>query len=417
MSNIEEKKSNSQYATSSVPQSERQSIWQIGAVCMGYVLIITSMQVGSVMGKAGDLRTILEAIGVGSLFMFALGAFMAVIACKTGVTFGLLTQYAYGKTSSKIIATLIAFTLVCWFSIDIYLVGQATNALFPSIPILPVVIVAGIAMTFTALYGMRYMAKLGGLSVPLVLIFGSISMFMAVNNFGGLDSMFAVQPKISMSFSALVALVIGSWVGCSITLLPDIMRFAKNRKQALIVTFLAIMIGNPLMILVGAVGTIATGEGQLNYILVAQGLIAPGFILMWVNNWSVAQGCAYSGALTMGSVTKLSHKTCTVCFGILGIIMAAMGFYDHFGSFVNFLASTVPAVGGVLVADYLVTYRHGYNADPETLQPHDVTGILAFAIGVATAYSPLGGIVAVNSLVAALIARAVLSSIFKKAVS
>lgn len=417
MSNIEKQDSNSQYATSSVPQSERQSIWQIGAVCMGYVLIITSMQVGSVMGKAGDLRTILEAIGVGSVFMFALGAFMAVIACKTGVTFGLLTQYAYGKTSSKIIATLIAFTLVCWFSIDIYLVGQATNALFPSIPILPVVIVAGIAMTFTALYGMRYMAKLGGLSVPLVLVFGSISMFMAVKNFGGLDNLFAVQPESSMSFFALVALVIGSWVGCSITLLPDIMRFAKNSKQALIVTFLAIMIGNPLMILVGAVGTIATGEGQLNYILVAQGLIAPGFILMWVNNWSVAQGCAYSGALTMGSVTKLSHKTCTICFGILGIVMAALGFYDHFGSFVNFLASTVPAVGGVLVADYLVTYRRGYNADPETLQQHDVTGILAFAIGVAAAYSPLGGIVAVNSLVAALIARAVLSSIFKKTVS
>ena len=412
----EEKKHNSQYSTSSVPQSERQSIWQISAVCLGYVLIITSMQVGSVMGKAGDLRTILQAILVGSLFVFALGAFMAVIASKKGVTFGLLTQYAYGRTSSKIIATLIALTLVCWFSIDIYLVGQATNALFPSIPILPVVIVAGIAMTFTALYGMSYMAKLGGLSVPLVLIFGSISMFMAIKSFGGVSNLFDVQPKDPMSFFGLVALTIGSWVGCAITLLPDVMRFAKNSNQALIVTFIAIMIGNPLMILVGAVGTIATGEGQLNYILVAQGLIAPGFILMWVNNWSVAQGCAYSGALTMGSVTKLSHTTCTICFGILGVAMASMGFYDHFGSFINFLASTVPAVGGVFVADYLVTYRNGYGDDPESLPQHDIPGLVAFGIGVATAYLPIGGIVAVNSLLAALVARAIFSTIFKRTV-
>lgn len=410
----EEKKSTSQYSTSSVPLSERKSIWQIGAVCMGYVLIITSMQVGAVMGKVGDLQTILQAILVGSLLVFALGAFMAVIASTKGVTFGLMTQYAYGRTSSKVIASLIALTLVCWFSIDIYLVGQATNALFPDIPIIPVVILAGVAMTFTALYGMSHMAKLGGLSVPLVLIFGPISMYLAIKNFGGFSNLFAVQPKDPMSFFGLVSLTIGSWVGCAITLLPDVMRFAKNSRQALGVTFVAIMIGNPLMILVGAIGTIATGEGQLNYILAAQGLIAPGFLLVWVNNWSAAQGCAYSGALTMGSVTRLSHKTCTICFGFLGVLMASLGFYDHFGTFINFLASTVPAVGGVLVADYLVTYRKGYVNDLELLPQHDVTGLLAFIIGVVAAYLPLGGIVAVNSLLAALVARAIFSSVSQK---
>lgn len=408
---------NNQYSTSSVPLDARQSVWQIGGVCMGYVLIITSMQVGSLMGASGDFSTILWAILVGSLFILVLGGIMALIACRSGVTFGLLTQYAYGKTASKVIASLIALTLVCWFSVDIYLVGQATNALFPQIPLVPVVVAAGVAMTFTALYGMGYMFKLGSLSVPLVLIFGSISMYLAVRDFGGFGRLFEARPQTTLPFFALVSLTIGSWVGCSITLLPDIMRFAKNNRQALIVTFVAIMIGNPLMILVGAIGTIATGEGQLMYILVAQGLLAPAFIIMVVNNWSVAQGCAYSGALTMGSVTKFSHSACTICFGLAGIVMAVMGFYNHFSAFINFLASTVPAVGGVFVADYLVTYRRGYS-DPETTLPNnDWWGILALVIGVAVAYLPIGGIQAVNSLIAALIARALFSHIIQRAVT
>ncbi|NLW22516.1 MAG: cytosine permease [Tissierellia bacterium] len=333
-----------EYTQQAVPKEERQSFFQVSSVILGYEFIVTSIQVGSTMGQMADLKTILLAILAGSAFLMVLGGFIAFIASRNGITFGQLSEFSFGEKGSKFISTLIALSLVGWFSVDIYLVGQATNALFPSVPIIPVVIIAGVLMTFTAIFGMKLMSKLGSVSVPLILIFGVYSMIRAISDFGGFDNLFAANVGQTVSFVSLVSLAIGSWVASAVTLLPDIIRYAKNEKQALIIAAIAILFGNALMMIIGAIGTITTGQGELSYVLAAQGLIAPAWLIMVVNNWSAAQGCAYSGALTMGSVTGKPHKPLTIAIGAIGILMAAFGFYDSFGSFIIFLSSTVPVL-------------------------------------------------------------------------
>ena len=400
-----------EYTQQAVPKEERQSFFQVSSVILGYVFIVTSIQVGSTMGQMADLKTILLAILAGSAFLMVLGGFIAFIASRNGITFGQLSEFSFGEKGSKFISTLIALSLVGWFSVDIYLVGQATNALFPSVPIIPVVIIAGVLMTFTAIFGMKLMSKLGSVSVPLILIFGVYSMIRAISDFGGFDNLFAANVGQTVSFVSLVSLAIGSWVASAVTLLPDIIRYAKNEKQALIIAAIAILFGNALMMIIGAIGTITTGQGELSYVLAAQGLIAPAWLIMVVNNWSAAQGCAYSGALTMGSVTGKPHKPLTIAIGAIGILMAAFGFYDSFGSFIIFLSSTVPVLWGIFIADFLTKYKKGYNR--KDIVQIDWSGIIALVIGVALSRIPFG-ISAVNALVGSIIARVILIKISNK---
>lgn len=409
-----EKMNDSEFTQSSVPASQKKNFWEICVVWIGYVFVVTGMQVGGTMGTSTDFATLLKALAVGSVVLLVLGTFMGLIALKTGNTFGMLCRYAFGKIGSNVISLMIVVTLIGWFSVDAYMIGQASNALFPALPIIPIAIVAGIAMTATALFGMKWMSKLSDIAVPLVLIFGIISIVLSVKSTGGLTGLFAIQPKNPLSFNTLVSLSIGSFVCGAVSFTPDVLRFAKNKKQTLIIMFLAMMIANPLMIILGAVGSIATGYSDITFVLAAQGLLAPAFIVMILNIWSTAQGCVYSGSLSLANTFRIDRKVLVIGFGLAGTIGAVIGFYNYFGTFINFLATTIPALGGVFIADYLVKYRKGYpSLDGDDIPAVNWGAFIAWGLGIATNYVHLG-ITQVNCIIVAAVIEAVFAVISAK---
>ena len=395
-----EKMNYSEFTQSSVPASQKKNFWEICVVWIGYVFVVTGMQVGGTMGTSTDFATLLKALAVGSVVLLVLGTFMGLIALKTGNTFGMLCRYAFGKIGSNVISLMIVVTLIGWFSVDAYMIGQASNALFPALPIIPIAIVAGIAMTATALFGMKWMSKLSDIAVPLVLIFGIISIVLSVKSTGGLTGLFAIQPKNPSSFNTLVSLSIGSFVCGAVSFTPDVLRFAKNKKQTLIIMFLAMMIANPLMIILGAVGSIATGYSDITFVLAAQGLLAPAFIVMILNIWSTAQGCVYSGSLSLANTFRIDRKVLVIGFGLAGTIGAVIGFYNYFGTF---------------IADYLVKYRKGYpSLDGDDIPAVNWGAFIAWGLGIATNYVHFG-ITQVNCIIVAAVIEAVFAVISAKA--
>ena len=93
--------------------------------------------------------------------------------------------------------------------------------------------------------------------------------------------------------------------------------------------FLAMIIANPLMIILGAVGAIATGYSDITFVLAAQGLLAPAFIVMILNIWSTAQGCVYSGSLSLGNTFKVDRRVLVIGFGLAGTIGAVITILEH----------------------------------------------------------------------------------------
>ena len=383
---------NDEFSNQRVPLSERKGWLNLLTVSLGYVFVVTSMQAGGNIGVGLNFRDAFLAILLSSVILAVLACVMGVIAAKSGLT-------------------IVAITTIGWFSIDAYMIGQSTNALFSMVPIIPVAILGGIGMTLTALRGMKWMTYLSNLAVPLIIVFGTISMVMAVQSSGGVAGLMAMTQENPISFSKAVALGVGSYAVGAVMFTPDIMRFAKSAKTAIIVMIITLMLGNTFMVLSGAIGAVATGSPDIAMVMAAQGLLAPAFLVLVLNIWSTAQGCVYSGSMSLSSVTKIKRPYLVIGFGVVGIIFAVIGFYNYFGSYIDFLSATVPPLGGIFLADFLVTYRQDYpEMDKIELPTINISGFIAWIVGFVVSRIQIGMPV-VNCIIVAFLVKAILGKV------
>jgi cytosine permease len=404
-----------EYSRECVPLKERKSFFSLLVVVLGLVFVVTSMQVGGIIGNSLSFRETIVAVLISSVILAVLGAFMGAIGAKTGLTFGLLTKYSFGEIGTWIPVVIVAVTTIGWFSIDAWLIGASTNSLFSSIPIVPIVILGGVGMTLTALFGIGWMNKLSNLAVPLIAIFACISIYIAFRDIGGIAGFNSIKAKETITFAQGISLGVGSYAVGAIMFTPDILRYAKSQKTAIIIMIISMVIGNSFVVLFGAIGAIATGEPDIANVLAMQNLLAPAFLVLVLNIWSTAQGCVYSGALSLSSkIKKVSREKIVIAFGVIGVILALVGFYNFFGNYINFLASLVPTLAGVLISDFFIKYKDGYPAvEGHTFVRLDYLGFAAWIAGIIVYFLPFG-MPAVNAVIASFLVRSILSLIIKK---
>lgn len=420
MGDYEEKKvaennnNDNEFNNERVPLTARKGFWGLLMVSLGYVFVVTSMQVGGQIGVAMNMRDVIGSVLVSSVILAVLASFMAVIACKTGLNLGMLSKYSFGQAGTYVPVAIVTITTIGWFSIDAYLIGQSTNALFENIPIIPMAILGGVGMTLTALKGMKWMTWLSNIAVPLIIIFGTISMVLAVRDMGGWSGMMAMEKTNDISFSQAVSLGVGSYAVGAIMFTPDIMRFSKSAKTAVVAMFITLIVGNSFIVLSGAIGSVATGNPDIAYVLKLQGLLAPAFLVLILNIWSTAQGCVYSSSMSLGSVTKVSRQKLVIGFGVLGIILALLGFYNYFGNYINFLSSSVPPLAGIFLADFLFVYRGNYPEFSEANLPKiNWEAFVSWIVGFAVSFIPVGmGVI--NGVVITFIVRILLHYVVPK---
>ena len=267
-------------------------------------------------------------------------------------------------------------------------------------------------LTITASKGTKWMNMLSNIAVPIVLIFGFISIIRAFNDVGGVAGINALVKEDSITFAKAVALGVGSYVVGSVMFTPDIMRFAKNAKTSIIVMIITIMVGNSFMVFFGAIGSVVYGDPDIMGVLALQGLLAPAFIVMVLNIWSTAQGCVYSGSMSLSSVIKVPRNKLTLVFGLVGTILGCVGFYNLFGSYINFLSSTVPPIVGIVFADFLTKYNHGYT-DLDSLPRADIGGFVSWIVGVAVTFIPVL-LPSINCVVVAFLVKVIFNKVGKK---
>lgn len=401
-----------EYEAKSVPRDKRRSLYSLIVVFLGLVFVVTSMQVGGTIGQGLPFWQGIGATLLSSLILTVLGSFMGAIAAKTGLTFGLLSRFSFGQAGTWVPCVIVALTTVGWFSIDAYLIGQTTNALFPSAPLLLIAILAGVGMTITALFGMKWMTRLSDLAVPLIFIFSVISMVIGVKSVGGLEGLTAIKPIAPISFSHAVSLGVGSFAVGAIMFTPDFLRFAKNTKHAVIIMIVSILFGNSFVVLFGVIGALTTGSPDIAFVMAAQNLLAPAFLVLVLNIWSTAQGCVYSGSLSLSNSLRVGRGKVVIAFGVVGIIFAVIGFYNLFGRYIDILASTVPALAGIFIADYVGVYKGHYpDIEHATLPAINWSGFLAWGLGVATYYLIPMGFPVVNAVIISFIAKLILAKL------
>ena len=182
---------------------------------------------------------------------------------------------------------------------------------------------------------MKALTILGFIAVPAIAIFGSYSMFDAVDTAGGIQELFAYEPTQAMSVALALTICIGSFISAG-TLTPDFARFAKTSRSAVTANIIAFFLGNSLMFLFGAVGAMVYNKADVSDVMFLQGLMIPAIIVLGLNIWTTNDSALYASGLGFSNITKLPKHKVVVFNGIVGTI-AAMWLYNNFVGFLTIL--------------------------------------------------------------------------------
>jgi len=346
-----------EFSLQAVPKANRNGFGKILAVMLSLSFFSASMWSGGTLGTGLSFTQFIWIVLTGNLILGLYTGALAYIAAKTGLSTHLLTRYSFGEKGSYLSSFLLASTQVGWFGVGLAMfavpVAKATGA-----NVYLLIAIFGLAMTASAIFGMKTLTILGMVAVPAIAIFGSYSMFDAANTAGGFHELFAYEPKQAISVALALTVCIGSFISAG-TLTPDFARFAKTSKSAVAANIIAFFLGNSLMFLFGAVGAMVYNKADISDVMFLQGLLVPAIIVLGLNIWTTNDSALYASGLGFSNITKLPKQKVVVFNGIVGTL-AAMWLYNNFVGFLTILGSTLPSIGAIILADYFLLKRRNY---------------------------------------------------------
>ncbi|AGX06350.1 MULTISPECIES: cytosine permease [Bacillus] len=402
------KKVDLDFSLSAVPQKHRSGFWRMLVVMLGLTFFSASMWSGGTLGSGLTFMQFIGIVLAGNLILGAYTGALAYIAAKTGLSTHLLTRYAFGEKGSYLSSFLLAATQVGWFGVGVAMFALPVQKV-TGLDAYLLIAIAGVLMTATAFFGMKALAILSFIAVPLITILGSFSVFKATETVGGLDGLMQYQPTEAIGLAAALTICVGSFISAG-TLTPDFARFANKKRSAVITTVIAFFIGNSLMFIFGAIGAIATGQSDISEVMFIQKLILPAILVLGLNIWTTNDNALYASGLGFSSITKISKSKVVIFNGIVGTILA-MWLYNNFVGWLTILGAALPPVGAIILADYFIINRGKYKKfEQMRFKAVNWPAMIAWGAGVAAA-NFIPGIPPVNALLGAAITFVVITKL------
>ena len=398
------------YSLEPVPQSARKGFLSMFVIMLGFTFFSASMSVGAKMANGLDLSQFVWAVLIGGAILGAYTGALAYIGSNTGMSLDLLSHRSFGTIGSFLPSGLITFTQIGWFGVGVAMFAVPAAELLGINPWI-LVIAAGALMTSSAYFGIKGLEIVSFISVPLIAILGTYSMIRAAAEGGGLVAIFSKSTG-SLTLFAAIGMVIGSFVSGG-TATPNFVRFAKNNKVAVTTTVIAFFIGNSLMFAFGAVGGAFTGQEDIFYVMIAQGLAVPALIVLGANIWTTNDNALYTSGLGLSNITKIRKKPMVLIAGLVGTV-TAIWLYNNFVSWLAFLNATLPPIGAIIILDYFLR-KNAYEVDSKfKLRKVNWFALAGVVVGALVGNYVPWGISAINAMIAACIVYFVGTKLFYK---
>lgn len=379
----------SDYPLVEVPQNKRRGLLPMAAILLGFTFFTATMWAGGTLGTAFSFSELLLVIFVGNLLLGTYAAFLAYIAFKSGLNSVLMGRFCFGEIGSKLSDFILGFTQIGW-----YAWGTATLAIvlvkITSIPETwqtPLMILFGMAFCITAMIGLKGMDLLSRVAVPAMLIFILISLYTGLVDVGGVSALMGIEPTQSLSFTAAITIVIGTFVSGA-TQATNWSRFANSGKVAVWATMAAFFIGNGLMVLTGALGTLIYQQADIVDVMLAQGFLVLAVLMLFLNIWTTQDNTIYNFAVAGCNLIRTDkRRTVTVIGAAIGTVMAVFGMYNFLIPFLILLGTFIPPIGGVIMADFWLRHKGKYPLlNNAKLPDFNWVGLGSYAIASAAAY-------------------------------
>lgn len=352
------------YELEPVPQEKRKGWIKLSFVWMGGIVALSAVVLGGTLGAGLPMSQAIIASFLGSFILAILSALCCVVGAKTGLSTALVSRFALGKYGSYAVSVVIALALFGWFGVQLDLFGSSLrNVLIDGlgihIPAIVLVILGGILMTTTAFIGYKAIEKLSLVAVPLLAIL-LVSSLVKVMSGESMDIMEAGITGEALTLGSAISLIIGSLaIGAIIG--PDISRYARSTKDAIISSFVGYFVGFSIVLIIAAFLAKATSKVDIVEIMLSIGWGIPALLILILAQWTTNDNNLYSSALGFSAIfQKIPKSIITIAAGLIGTGMAVGGIYENFIPFLNFLSALIPPIGGIYVADFIIN-RKKYN--------------------------------------------------------
>lgn len=379
-------------------------------IMMGFTFYTGTMLTGGQLGTSLTFKALLTILLLGDLILGAYTAVLSYISAKTSLSTHLLARYSFGQAGSYFVSGILGITQVGWFGVSVVMLALPICKTF-HLPVWLVIIALGAMMTASAYFGVKSLAILSFIAVPAIAVLGCYSTGISLSEIGGFAGLSSMTEVSTLSMTAALGMVIGSFISGG-TLTPDFTRFSKTPKIAVVSTVAAFFVGNILMFAFGAIGGLATGLPDISDVMIAQGLVVPGIIILGLNIWTTNDNTIYAASLAFSNITKIEKKKLVIVNGIIATAFS-MVLYNNFTSFLSFLSGFIPSLGAVIIADYFFVRKKEYEEDFMTKEFKKVNpwAFAAFIIGVGASYLP--GIACLNAVVASMVSYVLISKVAK----
>ena len=402
------------YAESAVPQSARRGIITMFMIMLGFTFFSASMWAGQELADGLDLGGFIASLILGGVILGLYTGLLGYVGADSGLSLDLLSRKAFGVKGSYLPSAMISFTQIGWFGVGVAmfaipvakeLLGGSTVAEWA------LVVVAGIAMTASAYFGIKSLTIVSYIAVPLIAILGTVAMILAVvRGDGTLVDQFA-KSSGTLTVIGGAGLVVGSFVSGG-TATPNFTRFARNGKVGAITTVVAFFLGNSLMFFFGAVSSVYVGGNDIFEVMLNLGLFYMAVLVLGLNIWTTNDNALYSAGLGLANIFGQKKKPMVLISGVIGTV-AAIWLYWNFCGWLNILNCTLPPVGIILVLSYFLN-REAYKTT-ETTQQVNWFAVIGVVLGAVVANLIHWGIASINGMVIAAVCYLIGHFVCKKA--
>lgn len=371
-----------------IKAEERQSWGSIAMVWIGSMICVPSLMVGGILGTSLTIPQIIAAIVIGYGIICFYMSLMGIQGCDTGLPTSNLAAASLGEKGARyIISTILAVACIGWFGIQSGVCGSSFSSMIATItgieiPVWLSSLIWGMIMLVTACGGFKGLKLLNYVAVPLLLIVCGYGAIAAMNQFNGTETLQNYVPVTPIPFVSGVSLVVATFaIGGAIS--GDYCRYAKNRADVIKSSVIGVLPSGLMILMVGAIMSVVTGEYDISVVLAKIGVPVIGLVALVLATWTTNVTNAYSGGLSLSNLLGAGEKrfvASTAIAGFLGTILAIFGILDKFQAFLSLLSAFVPALVGVVIADYWLL-GGGKKENFRIREGFHIIGIIAFTAG------------------------------------
>ncbi|MEV4378044.1 cytosine permease [Streptosporangium sp. NPDC049644] len=350
------------HALEPVPAHRRKSLIQMIIVQIGWNISVSSFLVGGVVGGGTTFGEGMAAILVGNLVLVAVSALIGLVGYRTGLSSYLAARVVFGRQGAVVVSLLLGVIAMGFIGVLMDTWSGAVHKLIPAIPPWAFILAFGAAITTTAIFGFKGLAKFSAIAVPIEVAIALLALFKIGGGDGGFAEVAAQQPAVPIGFAVAVGAVISTWV-TGAALVGDVTRFASRGRDVIISCFAGFVVGAGVFEIIATVSAMSVGNS--NFVLVMQGLglLAPAAVMLVLALWNTADNNLYSASLAFTNASntlglRVGKPTWTIISIVIAVLVAFAGLAAQFLVFLNVIAIIAPPFAGVLIAHFWILARH-----------------------------------------------------------